>query len=112
MRHKPRKKLQFMNCTRSIPNAVSVRVAKNWFKRLQSGNFDANVERRYGRPATDKVEAILEKVEKYRHISSYDITEELRIDHKIILTHLQKSWIYKKAQYLSPTLAYFRKKEI
>ncbi|GBP48039.1 hypothetical protein EVAR_83742_1 [Eumeta japonica] len=33
---------------------------------------------------------ILEKVEQDRHISSYDIAQELGIDHKIDLTHLKK----------------------
>ncbi|GBP11395.1 Histone-lysine N-methyltransferase SETMAR [Eumeta japonica] len=81
------------------PNAVSVRVAQNWFKRFQSGNFDVKDEPRSGRPVTDKVvvDAILEKIEQDRRISSYDIAEELGIDHKTVLTHLKKSWIYKKA---------------
>ncbi|GBP67725.1 hypothetical protein EVAR_40496_1 [Eumeta japonica] len=53
--------------------------------------------RRYvGRPVTDKVDTILEKVDQDRHISFYEVAEELEIDHKIVLTHL------KKALYLSP----------
>ncbi|GBP65088.1 Down syndrome cell adhesion molecule homolog [Eumeta japonica] len=37
------------------PNAVSVRVAQNWFKRFQSANFDVKDEPRSDRPVTDKV---------------------------------------------------------
>ncbi|KAJ0174407.1 hypothetical protein K1T71_009515 [Dendrolimus kikuchii] len=52
-------------------NAVSVRVAQIWFKRFQSGNFDIKNARRSGRPVTDKIDAIFEKVAQDRHISSY-----------------------------------------
>ncbi|GBP42104.1 hypothetical protein EVAR_21108_1 [Eumeta japonica] len=44
------------------------------FRRFQSGNFD---EARSDGPLTDKVDAILESVEQARHISSYNIAEEL-----------------------------------
>ncbi|GBP55244.1 Histone-lysine N-methyltransferase SETMAR [Eumeta japonica] len=81
------------------PNAVSVRVAQNWFKRFQSGNLDFKVESSSGRsglPVTDKVDTILGKVEQDRHISSYDIAKELGIDHKTVLTHSKKSEYTKK----------------
>ena len=42
---------------------MSVGVAQIWFKRFQSGNFDAKDARRSGRPITDTVDAIFEKVE-------------------------------------------------
>ncbi|GBP95156.1 hypothetical protein EVAR_70382_1 [Eumeta japonica] len=45
------------------PIAVQGRVAQNWFKHFQSGNFDVKDEPRSGRPVTDEVQAILEKVE-------------------------------------------------
>ncbi|GBP33380.1 Histone-lysine N-methyltransferase SETMAR [Eumeta japonica] len=70
---------------------MSIRVAQNWFKSFQSGNFDIKDERRSGRPVTDKVTAIVEKVQQDRHISSYDIAEELGIDHKTVLSHLKKA---------------------
>ncbi|GBP70443.1 hypothetical protein EVAR_41588_1 [Eumeta japonica] len=69
----------------------------------ESGNFDVKDEPRFGRPVTDKIDAILEKVEQYRHISSYDIGEELEIEHKTVLIHLKKSWIYEEARYLAST---------
>ncbi|GBP19209.1 hypothetical protein EVAR_11531_1 [Eumeta japonica] len=59
-------------------SSKSVRVAQNWFKRFQSGNLDDKDKPRSGRPVTDKVDGILDKVEHYRHISSYDIVEELQ----------------------------------
>ncbi|GBP93783.1 Histone-lysine N-methyltransferase SETMAR [Eumeta japonica] len=84
------------NCDVYEPNAVSIRVARNWFKRLQSGNFDVKDEPRSGRPVTDKVDAILEKVEQDRHINSYDIAEELWMDVKTVLSHLRKPRYTKK----------------
>lgn len=40
----------------------------------------------------DKISANFEKVEQDRHISSYDISEELDVVHKTVLRHLRKSW--------------------
>ncbi|XP_043502668.1 histone-lysine N-methyltransferase SETMAR-like isoform X2 [Polistes fuscatus] len=57
-------------------DAVSVRVAQSWFKRFQSGNVDVKDAPRSGRPITEKVDEILEKVEQDRHISSHDIGDE------------------------------------
>ncbi|GBP25819.1 Histone-lysine N-methyltransferase SETMAR [Eumeta japonica] len=51
------------------------------------GNFDVKDEPRSG---TDKVDAIFEKLEQDRHISSYDVAEELEIIYKTVLTHLKK----------------------
>ncbi|GBP90915.1 hypothetical protein EVAR_66259_1 [Eumeta japonica] len=82
---------------------MSVRVAQNVFKRFQFGNFDVKDEPLSGRPVTDKVDAILEKVERDRHISSYNIAEELGIEHKTVLK------IYKKARYSGTTRAHRNK---
>ncbi|GBP89131.1 Histone-lysine N-methyltransferase SETMAR [Eumeta japonica] len=60
------------------------------------GNFDVKDEPRSGRPVTNKVDAILEKVEQDRHISSYDIAEEHEIGHKTVLTDLKKAGYIKK----------------
>ena len=87
MQRKPQKK----NCDVYGLSAVSVRVAQIWFKRFQSGNFDVKDARRSGRPITDKMDAIFEKVEQDRHISSYDVAEELGIDHKTVLAHLKNT---------------------
>jgi len=52
-------------------DAVTVRVAQNWSKRFQSGNFEVKDASHSGRPITGKVDEIMEKVD--RHISSHDI---------------------------------------
>ena len=62
--------------------------------------------RRSGRPITDKMDAIFEKVEQDRHVSSYDVAEELGIDHKTVLAHLKKNWVHKKARYLGTSRAH------
>ena len=56
-----------------------------WFKRFKSGNFSVNDKVSSGRPVTDKISAILEKVDQDRLISSYDIAEELDVNHKTVL---------------------------
>ncbi|GBP87415.1 Histone-lysine N-methyltransferase SETMAR [Eumeta japonica] len=53
-------------------------------------------EPRSGQSVTDKVNAILEKVDQDQHIISYEITEELRIHHKTILTRVKKVGYTKK----------------
>ncbi|KAJ0175632.1 hypothetical protein K1T71_008791 [Dendrolimus kikuchii] len=44
----------------------------------------------------DKNDAIFEKVEQDRHISSYDVAGELGIDHKTVLAYLKKAGYTKK----------------
>ena len=52
----------------------------------------------FGRPVTDKISAIFEKVEQDRHISNYDTAEELDFDHKTVLHHLPgtQTFVWKK----------------
>ncbi|GBP10461.1 Histone-lysine N-methyltransferase SETMAR [Eumeta japonica] len=45
---------------------------------------------------------MLEKVKQSQHISSYDIAEELGIDHKTVLTHLRKAGCTKKLDSFVP----------
>ncbi|KAL0842348.1 hypothetical protein ABMA28_014470 [Loxostege sticticalis] len=85
-------------------SAVSMRVAQIWFKRFQSGNFDVKDARRSGRPITDKIDAIFEKVEQDRPISSNDAAEELGIDHKTVLAYLKKTGYIKKLDIWKPGL--------
>ena len=57
-------------------------------------------EVRSGRSSvTDKISSIFEKVDQDRYISSYDIAEELDVDHKTVLRDLQKSGYKKKPGY-------------
>ncbi|GBP87239.1 hypothetical protein EVAR_102493_1 [Eumeta japonica] len=83
----------------NLPNSVSVRVAQNWFKRFQSSNFDVKDKPCSGLSVTDKADAILEKLEQGHQIRSYDIAEELRIDHRTVLAHLKKKLDIQKARY-------------
>ena len=53
-------------------------------------------EVRSRRPVTDKISVIFKKVERDRHNSSYDIAEELDVDHKTVIHHLRKSGYKKK----------------
>ena len=53
-------------------------------------------EVRSGRPVTDKISVIFDKVEQDRHISSYDVIKELHVNHKTVLRQLQKSGYKKK----------------
>ncbi|GBP65455.1 hypothetical protein EVAR_36707_1 [Eumeta japonica] len=61
---------------------VSVRVVDN---------FDVENKSRSRQHAMDKGNAILDKVEQDWNISSYEITEELMIRRKTVLTHLKKA---------------------
>ncbi|CAH2269431.1 jg11739 [Pararge aegeria aegeria] len=85
-------------------SSASVRVAQIWFKRFQSGNFDVKDAPHSGHPIMDKMDAIFE-VEQDRHISSYNVAEELGIDHKTVLAHLKKT-VHKKAGYLGTSRAH------
>ncbi|GBP17834.1 Histone-lysine N-methyltransferase SETMAR [Eumeta japonica] len=78
-----------------MPSYV-VKSCRNRLRDLQSGNFDVKDEPRSGPPPMDKVDAILEKVEQNRHISSYDIAEELGVDYETVLTHLKKARFSKR----------------
>jgi len=77
-------------------------MAQSWFKRFQSENFDVKDVTCSGRSITGKVDKIMEKVERNRHISSHDINKELNINYKIVLNHLEKAG-YKKTRSLNAT---------
>ena len=38
----------------------------------------------------ENIDEIFQKIEENYHMSNYDITKELNIDHKIVLRHLRK----------------------
>ncbi|GFX46813.1 histone-lysine N-methyltransferase SETMAR [Trichonephila clavipes] len=54
-----------------------------WFRRFLSGIFDVKGAPRTGRP-------VVKNVEVERHVSSRSIAQELKINHKTILSHLRK----------------------
>lgn len=69
-------------------DTLSKFVARKWFARVCSGNFNVKDESRCGRPITEKSDEILEKVQQDKHISSVDIGMQLGIDNKTVLNHL------------------------
>jgi len=51
----------------------------------------------------ENVDEIFQKIEENCYVSSHDIIKELNFDHKIVLRHLLKDWIYKEAWCLGAT---------
>jgi len=47
----------------------------------ESGNFDVKDALCSGRPITERVDEIMEKIEQDRHISSYDISKKLNLEY-------------------------------
>ncbi|GFX93611.1 histone-lysine N-methyltransferase SETMAR [Trichonephila clavipes] len=67
-----------------------------WIRQFSSGIFYVKDSPRTGRPVVDNVEKITEIIEIDRHVSSRSITQELKIDHKTVLSHLRKVGFKKK----------------
>ncbi|GFT55104.1 histone-lysine N-methyltransferase SETMAR [Trichonephila clavipes] len=66
-----------------------------WFCRFLSGIFDLKDTLRTGRPVVENVDKITEIIQVDRHVSSRSIAQELKIDHKTVLNHLNKvGYIY------------------
>ncbi|GFX22364.1 histone-lysine N-methyltransferase SETMAR [Trichonephila clavipes] len=82
---------QFQIYARCQANYVQV-----WFHRLRSGNFDFKGEPRTGKPVVDNVYKITEIINVYLHVSSRSIAQELKIDHKTVVSHLSKVEFKKK----------------
>uniref|UniRef100_A0A0K2UG07 Histonelysine Nmethyltransferase SETMARlike [Ceratitis capitata] n=1 Tax=Lepeophtheirus salmonis TaxID=72036 RepID=A0A0K2UG07_LEPSM len=77
-------------------DTISVRVAQQWFQRFRSGITEVNDAPRTGRPVVEYVDKIIENIKIDRHVSSRSIAQELIIDHKTVLNHLQKAGYKKK----------------
>ncbi|GFW69684.1 hypothetical protein TNCV_1883281 [Trichonephila clavipes] len=58
--------------------------------RMTVGSFDAKDSPRTGRTVVENLNKITEIIEVDRHVSSRSITQELKIDNKIFLSHLRK----------------------
>ncbi|GFX50093.1 histone-lysine N-methyltransferase SETMAR [Trichonephila clavipes] len=74
-------------------DTVTANYAQFWFRRFRSNIFDVKDAPRTGRPVVDKITEI---IEIDRHVSSCSITQELKIDHKTVLSHLRKVGFKKK----------------
>ncbi|GBP12344.1 Vacuolar protein-sorting-associated protein 25 [Eumeta japonica] len=72
-------------CPKHTNSEMSVRVAQNWFKHLQSSDFDVKDEPHSGRHVTDKDDPILEKVEIQPHTETkakqLDAWQQLIVDY-------------------------------
>ncbi|GFX57597.1 histone-lysine N-methyltransferase SETMAR [Trichonephila clavipes] len=67
-----------------------------WFRRFCSDNFDVKHAPRTGRPIVENVDKITEIIEVYQLVSSCSITQGLKIDLKLVLSHLRKVEFKKK----------------
>ncbi|GFX30586.1 histone-lysine N-methyltransferase SETMAR [Trichonephila clavipes] len=71
-------------------DAVKANYVQFWFRQFHSGIFDVKDAPRTGRPVVENVDKITEIIKVDRHVSSRRTTQELRIDHKTVLSHLRK----------------------
>ncbi|GFX28382.1 histone-lysine N-methyltransferase SETMAR [Trichonephila clavipes] len=78
------------------PDAVTANYVQFWFRRFRSGIFGVKDVPRTGRPVVENVDNITETIEVDRHVSSRSIAQELKIDHKTVLSHLHKVGLKKK----------------
>ncbi|GFT75742.1 histone-lysine N-methyltransferase SETMAR [Trichonephila clavipes] len=60
------------------------------FRRLRSAIFNIKDETLTGMPVVENVNKITEIIKVDRHVSSRSIAQELKIDHKTVLSHLHK----------------------
>ncbi|GFW48852.1 histone-lysine N-methyltransferase SETMAR [Trichonephila clavipes] len=61
-----------------------------WFRRFRSGISDVKDAPGNSRPVVQNVDKIAEIIQVDQHVSSRSITQELKIDHKTVLSHLRK----------------------
>ncbi|GFT61945.1 histone-lysine N-methyltransferase SETMAR [Trichonephila clavipes] len=73
-----------------------------WFRRFRSGIFDVKAAPQAGRPVVENVDKIIEIIEIDRRVSSRSIAEELKIDHKTVLSHLLKVAFKRKSHVWVP----------
>ncbi|GFX72689.1 histone-lysine N-methyltransferase SETMAR [Trichonephila clavipes] len=71
-----------------VDDTVPANYVPFWFHRFRSGIFDVNNAPRTGKPVVENIDKITETIEVDRHADSRSITQELKIDHKIVLSHL------------------------
>ncbi|GFV59875.1 histone-lysine N-methyltransferase SETMAR [Trichonephila clavipes] len=78
----------------SISPEVSIKQSQI-YARCQ-GIFDVKDAPRTGRPIVENVDKITEIIKVDRHVSGRNTTQELKINHKIVLSHLHKVGFKKK----------------
>ncbi|GFX53631.1 histone-lysine N-methyltransferase SETMAR [Trichonephila clavipes] len=77
-------------------DTVTTNYVQFWFCRFRSGIFDVKDVHHTGRPVVENVDKITEIIEIDLHVSSRSIAQELKIDHKTVLSHLRKVGFKKK----------------
>ncbi|GFT49529.1 histone-lysine N-methyltransferase SETMAR [Trichonephila clavipes] len=85
-----------IGCSALGADTVIANYVQVWFRRFRSGIFDVKDAPRTGRPTVEKVGKITEIIEVDRHVSSHSMAQELKFDHKIVLSHLHKVGFKKK----------------
>ena len=88
-------------------NTVTANYTQFWFRRFRIDIFDVKDAPRTGRPVVENVDKITEMIDVDRHVSSCNIAQELKIDHKTVLNYFDKAGFKKKldvwvSQQLSP----------
>ncbi|GFW09786.1 integrase catalytic domain-containing protein [Trichonephila clavipes] len=77
-------------------DTVTANYVQFWFRGFRSGIFNVTVALHTDRPVVENVDKITEIIEVDRHVSARSITQELKIDHEIVLSHLRKVGFKKK----------------
>ncbi|GFU13141.1 histone-lysine N-methyltransferase SETMAR [Trichonephila clavipes] len=77
-------------------NTVTANCLQFWFHRFLSGIFDVKDAPCTGRPVVENVEKTAEIIEIDLNVSSRSITQELKFNHKTVLSHLSKVGLKKK----------------
>ncbi|GFV39299.1 histone-lysine N-methyltransferase SETMAR [Trichonephila clavipes] len=68
-------------------HSVTANYVQFWFRRFRSGIFDVKDTPYIGRPVGENVDKI---TEVDRHVNSRSMSQELKIKHRTVLTHLRK----------------------
>ncbi|GFU58631.1 histone-lysine N-methyltransferase SETMAR [Trichonephila clavipes] len=77
-------------------NTVTNSCVKCWFRPFRSEILDVKEAPHTSKPVVENVDKITEIIQVDRHVSSRSITQELKIDHKIVLNNLCKVGFKKK----------------
>ncbi|GFV05129.1 histone-lysine N-methyltransferase SETMAR [Trichonephila clavipes] len=83
-------------------DAVTANCVEFWFRRFRPGILDVEDAPRIGRPVIENVSKITEIIEIDRYVSRRSIAQELKIDHKTVLSHLRKVGFKKKLHVWMP----------
>ncbi|GFW13032.1 histone-lysine N-methyltransferase SETMAR [Trichonephila clavipes] len=85
-------------------DTVTANYVQFWFHGFRSGIFNFKVAPHTGRPVIESVDKITKIIEVDRYVSSQSIAQELKIDHKTVLSHLSKVGFKKKLDVWVPHL--------